>query len=237
VVDRPGIDAFDRRPPPRSTAQRGRSRRERADDRWRPVERDKRCQGPRGNRPGAVTDQHPGHVGLAEISNPEDRELFLRMLSSASVAVRAAGLRGLARIDRAAGRAAALSALDQGARGRVSVAAAAILRDGTSSHYEIDVLSRIALDPAADTHTRWRCTALLRPARWCHLGVLLKWRSTTTDHQLTDRIDQEIKTWVHYNRQNSKAPEPELRAAIIAGLPKINAQLRKEIEFALRTSS
>jgi len=59
-------------------------------------------------------------VALAEMSDLIDAELFRAMLNDPRARIRAAGLRSLARVDRAGGRSAAIKALDAGQTGRVA---------------------------------------------------------------------------------------------------------------------
>jgi hypothetical protein len=111
-------------------------------------------------------------VALTELGDQRDEDLFRSMLGDERTRIRAAGLRGLARVDRPAGRRAALDALTSAVAGRITWTAANILRDGTPSGDEITAISRIALAGTRTTSQRFRSLSLLRSARWPH------WRSS-----------------------------------------------------------
>lgn len=85
-------------------------------------------------------------IALAEMADARDTDLFAGMLDDPRSRVRAAGLRALARVDRSTGRRAAIEVLDAGATGRVTWAAAQVLRVGVPSSAENVVLARVALD-------------------------------------------------------------------------------------------
>lgn len=175
-------------------------------------------------------------VALAELGDQRDEELFRRMLGDERTRIRAAGLRGLARVDRPAGRRAALDALTSAVAGRITWTAANILRDGTPSGDEITAISRIALDQTRTTSQRFRSLSLLRSARWPHLAVLLEVRKTAEDENVRRRLDTEIRSWVASSGRISRGPEPGLRERIERQLPAVSDGVRREIEFVLRTS-
>ena len=175
-------------------------------------------------------------VSLAELGDERDRDLFRRMLADERTRIRAAGLRGLTRVDRPAGRRAALEALTSTVTGRITWTAANILRDGTPSGDEISAISRIALDRTRTASQRFRCLALLRAARWPHLAVLLEARETAEDENVGRRLDTEIRSWVASSGRISRGPDPDLRERIERQLPAVSDGMRQEIEFVLRTS-
>lgn len=176
-------------------------------------------------------------VALTELGDQRDEELFRRMLADERTRIRAAGLRGLARVDRPAGRRAALEALTSTATGRITWTAANILRDGTLSGEEISAISRIARDRTRTASQRFRCLSLLRPARWPHLAILLEARETADQENERRRLDTEIRSWVSSSGRISRGPGPDLRERIERQLPAVNDGMRREIEFVLRTSA
>lgn len=175
-------------------------------------------------------------VSLAELGDERDRDLFRRMLADERTRIRAAGLRGLTRVDRPAGRLAALEALTSTVTGRITWTAANILRDGTPSGEEISAISWIALDRTRTASQRFRCLSLLRAARWPHLAVLLEARETAEDENVRRRLDTEIRSWVASSGRISRGPDPDLRERIERQLPAVSDGMRREIEFVLRTS-
>jgi hypothetical protein len=159
------------------------------------------------------------------------------MLGDERTRIRAAGLRGLARVARPAGRRAALDALTSAVAGRITWTAANILRDGTPSGDEVSAISRIALDRTRTPSQRFRSLSLLRPARWPHLAVLLEARETADDENVRRRLDTEIRSWVTSSGRVSRGPDPGLRERIGRLLPTVDDGMRREIEFVLRTSA
>jgi hypothetical protein len=176
-------------------------------------------------------------VALAELGDQRDQELFRGMLEDGRTRIRAAGLRGLARVDRPAGRRAAFEALTSGAAGRITWTAANILRDGTPSADEISTISRIALDRNRTASQRFRCLSLLRSARWPHLAALLAAREGAEDENIRRRLDTEIRSWVRSSGRVSRGPNADLRERIERLLPTVRDGVRREIEFVLRTST
>ena len=176
-------------------------------------------------------------IALAELGDPDDEQLFHRMLEDQRTRVRAAGLRALARVDRAGARRAALEALTSGVTGRINRTAANILRDGIPSENEISAISRIALDESRTPGQRIRSVSLLRSARWPHLAVLLQAREMAEDHNVRRRLDTEIRGWVGSSTRITRRPNPRLRERIEQLLPTLDAGIRREIEFVLKTSA
>jgi hypothetical protein len=176
-------------------------------------------------------------TSLAEMGDGQDADLFRRMLGDERARVRAAGLRALARVDRPAARRAAVDALRAGAAGRVTWAAADILRDHAPSGDEIQVLTRIALDPSRTPGQRLRVLSLLRRARWAHLAALLEVRNAARDEELRRRLDIEVDSWVASSRRIARPPDPDVRARVERLLPTLDAARQREIAFVLRTSS
>jgi len=175
-------------------------------------------------------------IALAEIGDPRDVALFDRMLDDPRSRVHAAGLRGLARVDRPAGRRAAIDALDSSAAGRVRWAAAEVLRQGVPTRAETEVLARIALDTSRAPGHRLSAMSLLRRVRWLHLTVLLEASDQNEDDEnFRRRLHKEIAGWS--GARVARAPADELRARIERLLPTIDARKRQWIEFVLRTSS
>jgi hypothetical protein len=174
-------------------------------------------------------------VALAEIADARDRDRFLAMLDDPRTPVQAAGLRALARVDHPAGRRAAIEALDGGATGRVTWAAAQVLRDGSPTRAEQEVLARVALDLTRSAGQRFRALSMLRQARWLHLAVLLEAHAQEPQEDARRRLWGEIKGWS--GARVARAPSDELRARIERFLPAVDAGKRDWIEFVLRTSS
>lgn len=110
-------------------------------------------------------------VALSELANPADEGLFVRMLDDGRSSVRAAGLRGLARVNPSAGRLTAVSVLSRTPGGHVGWAAASVLRDLALTEAELQVLTGIALADGVAPNQRLRTIALLRNARWHHLPM------------------------------------------------------------------
>jgi hypothetical protein len=129
-----------------------------------------------------------------------------------------------------------LEALRAGAGGRVTWAAADVLRGHVPSGDEIAVLTRIALDPARTPGQRSRVLSLLRPARWAHLAVLLEVRNASSDGRFRWRHDMDVRGWVASSRRISRAPDAVLRERIERLLPTLDPESRREIDFVLRTS-
>lgn len=175
-------------------------------------------------------------TALAEMGDPQDGELFRRMVADARSRVRAAGLRGLARVDRPAGRRAAIDVLAEGAAGRLTWAPAHVLRDGTPNEEEARVLARLARDPSRTTGQRFRLLALLRPLRWLHLAVLLEALAEPQDSHLRRRHTTELSAWIATSRRIGRAPDDHLRARIEEFLPALDPGCRQQIEFVPRTS-
>jgi hypothetical protein len=159
------------------------------------------------------------------------------MLNDERSRVRAAGLRGLARVDRPAARRAAVGALQAGATGRVTWAATDVLHGRAPTGGEIELLTRAALDPARTPGQRFRILSLLRPAHWTHLAVLLEFRNAEDDQSVRRRLDMEVRGWVASSRRISRAPDADVRARIERLLPTLDATAQREIGFVLRTSA
>lgn len=83
-------------------------------------------------------------VAVTELADPRDAGRFRRMLDDPRSRVRSAGLRGLARVDPAAGRSAAIRALDRGATGRVTWAAVAVCDAAIRAHLDTEVCAWVA---------------------------------------------------------------------------------------------
>ena len=176
-------------------------------------------------------------TGLAELGNEPDEELFRSMLEDPRTRIRAAGLRGLARVDGIAARRAALQALTGALTGRITRTAANILRDGTLTAEEITAISRIALDHTRAASQRFRSLSLLRAAPWPHLSVLLEARAMTKDGKARRQLDVELRYWLASSGRISRGPDPALRERIERQLPNIEDRARQRIEFVLRTSA
>jgi len=184
---------------------------------------------------GAAPDDALALVALAEISDPQDVEVLRTMVTDPRARVRAAGLRGLARVDRGAGRSVALDAIDAGQAGRVARAAAEVLRDGVPSSEEAQALARVALDPSRSVGQRFRALSLIRPARWLHLAVMLEAHEQAADDEVRERLRAEINGWS--GARVTRAPDAHLRARIERLLPSLEPEQRRWVEFVLRTSS
>lgn len=167
------------------------------------------------------------------MSAPQDVGIFRRMLMDPRARVRAAGLRSLARVDRSAGRSAAIEALDAGQAGGVAWAAAEVLRDGVPSTDETQVLARVALDASRSAGQRLSALALIRPARWLHLAVLLEAHAEAADADFRERRRSEINGW-----SGARDARSGRRAALAIErlLPSVDMEKRRWIEFVLRTS-
>jgi hypothetical protein len=174
-------------------------------------------------------------VALGEMSDAQDVDVFQGMLTDSRARVRAAGLRALARVDRPAGRRAALEALDAGQAGRVAWAAAEVLRDGVPSTDEAHVLARVALDASRSAGQRFRALSLIRPMRWLHLAVMLEAHEQTTVEEVRLRLRGELNAW--NGSRLTRAPDVAIRARIERLLPALDAEKRRWVEFVLRTSS
>jgi hypothetical protein len=173
-------------------------------------------------------------VALAEMSDPEDAELFGAMLRDPRARVRAAGVRALARVDRAAGRSAAIAVLEAGQAGRAAWAAAEVLRDGVPSPEEAEVLARVGLDQTRSAGQRFRALSLIRSIRWLHLAVLLEAHEQTADDDIRSRLRREINAW--NGSRATRSPDEAIRARIVRLLPVLDAEKRRWVEFILRTS-
>ena len=167
-------------------------------------------------------------TGLAELGNEPDEELFRSMLEDPCTRIRAAGLRGLARVDGIAARRAALQALTGALTGRITRTAANILRDGTLTAEEITAISRIALDHTRAASQRFRSLSLLRAAPWPHLSVLLEARAMTKDGKARRQLDVELRYWLASSGRISRGPDPALRERIERQLPNIEDRATPE---------
>ena len=173
-------------------------------------------------------------VALAEIGDPRDTGLFAQMLDDPRSRVRAAGLRALARVDRLAGRQAAIDAIAAGATGRPGRAAAEVLREGVPSSSEGVVFERLALDESRPVGERLRALSLLTPSRWLHLAVLLEAEESAAAPELRVTLRAEIAGWS--GARVRRAPTAPVRARIERLLPGLDPGRRRWIEFVLRTS-
>jgi hypothetical protein len=176
-------------------------------------------------------------IALAELADPRDAETFRRMLHDPRSRVRAAALRGLARVDDATGRAVAIEALERGVRGRVAWVAADVLRGASPSAPEADVLARVARDRTRGDGQRLRALTLLRPLRWLHLALVLEARQAAGAPALRRRLDMEVETWLHLSGHLGRPPDRALRDRIEALMGTLDDRRRRRIEFILRTSS
>ena len=184
---------------------------------------------------GAAPQDAVALVALAEICDARDADLFVEMLADARSRVRAAGLRGLGRVDREAGRSAAIDAIEAGATGKVGRAAADVLRGGALTSSEAQVLSRVALDVSRPPARRFSALSLLRRARWLQLAVLLECHAQATDDGVRRRLRAEIDGWS--GARTTRGPAEDLRRRIERLLPSVDAETRRWIEFVLRTST
>jgi hypothetical protein len=174
-------------------------------------------------------------TGLSEIGSPDDASIFHEMLDDDRARVRAAGLRGLARIDEATARRIAVDALRSGVSGRMLWAAADILRRRSPSDREIDALVPVALDRQRSAGQRLRAISLLRPSRWVHLSTLLHARALAEDDALRLRLDHEVNAWLARSRHARRGPADGVRHEIERFLVTVDADRRRAIEFVLRT--
>ena len=176
-------------------------------------------------------------VALADLGDRRDEKLMRTMLTDPRAGVRAAGLHGLSRIDRGAGRDAAITALVSGATGKVGRTAAHILRDGPPSSEEVLAITDVVLDQSRSPSLRLRCLSLLRPIRWVHLATMLEARDRTNDPSLLQRLDNEAERWLRDSSRVTRVPDSEVRARIRQLLPQVNPDLRQQIAFVLKTST
>jgi hypothetical protein len=110
-----------------------------------------------------------------------------------------------------------------------------VLRDGVPNAAEAQVLARVALDASRSAGQRFRALALIRPAPWLHLAVLLEADEQAADNDVRERLRAEINDWS--GARVTRAPDDQLRARIERLLPSVDAEKGRWIEFVLRTSS
>lgn len=173
-------------------------------------------------------------MALAELGDPRDAYLFTGMLSDPRSRVRAAGLRGLVRVDRDGARSAAIDVLASDSAGRLARVAASVLGDGVPTATEVEILERVALDPSRPDGQRLRAMSLLRPSRWLHLAVLLEAQQQASEIGTQARLGAELRAWS--GARIGRAPDGRLRGRIERVLPTLDANRRRSIEFILRTS-
>ncbi len=176
-------------------------------------------------------------IGLAELADPVDCDRFHAMVSDTRTRIAAAGLRALARVDERAGRAAAVDALRNRPVGRVTWAAADVLRGSTPGRDEAEALAAVARDPQRPIGHRFRALSLLRPLRWLHLIVLLEIRAGEKAPRVRRRLDMEVDAWLQLSGRIGRGPNNELAPRLSRLLPSVDEGRRERIEFILRTSS
>jgi hypothetical protein len=175
-------------------------------------------------------------IALAELGDEDDGDLFLGMLQDRRCRIRAAGLRALAKVNRPIGRREALRVLSGPLDGRLTWTAINVLRGGTLSHEEINVISGIVLEAARPASQRLQALSILRPLRWEHLAVMLEAKNGAEGDDIAGRLDTEIESWIRLSGRTSRGPNPEQRSRIDGLLPTLSDKQRREIEFILRTS-
>lgn len=178
-----------------------------------------------------------GLQALADLANPEDFDTFRRMLTNPRSRIRAAGLRALSRLDSAEGRTAALNALREGSTGRVTWAAADVLRDGAPNGAEAAALAEMALHPQRTDGQRFRILSILRPAPWLHLDTLLNLLQQTSNYDVRWRLTTEFDAWIRLSRRIARGPDPALRSSLESRLDVLDERQREAVLFVLRTSS
>ena len=176
-------------------------------------------------------------VALAEIADRRDLDLIRHAVEDPRGYVRAAGLRALAALDEGAGRTAAVEALLNDPSGRVTRAAARVLRATRPFETDLARLTEAALDPRRSPRRRLRVIGVLRRFRWRHLAVVLEARRAGATGELRDALDQDLSAWLRRSATIGHGPNPELRASIELGLPTVDGTRRRAIEFVLRTAS
>lgn len=174
---------------------------------------------------------------LTDLADARDADVFRRMLTDPRSRIRAAGLRALARTDQVEARAAALDALRGFSTGRVTWAAADVLRDGAPSSVEANQLAALALEDRRTPGQRFRILSILRPAGWLHLATVLKLLRAAQDDPVRQRLLMEVDAWRRLNSHTTRGPGPTLREDILVGLGVLDERRRQSIEFLLRTST
>ena len=174
---------------------------------------------------------------LADLADPRDVEVFRRMLREPRSRLSAAGLRALARVQPTEARAAALDALRGGATGRVTWAAADVLREGAPSAAEARALADLALDDQRTAGQRFRILSILRPAKWLHLHTLLVALRAASDEDVRWRLTMEVDAWIGQSNRIARRPDESLQQQIETELAQLDKRRRERIEFVLRTSA
>jgi hypothetical protein len=175
-------------------------------------------------------------VGLAEVGDRADRDVLVHALGDSRLGVRAAVLKAVARFDMAAAKSAAMDELAAGRSGPVGRAAAGVLSGVALGEADLNRLEEIAVDDRRPAGQRRRALALLRPARWRHLAVVMEARPGA-DLSLLHALDQELRVWINTSGHVSRGPDAGLRSRLHALLPTLDSAYRREIDFVLRTST
>lgn len=176
-------------------------------------------------------------LALADLAHKDDADLFGAMVGDDRARVAAAGLRALVRVDEPRGRAAAVDALRERRVGRVTWAAASVLRGATPSNAEAAALADVACDVSRSIGQRFRALSLLRPLRWRHLALVLEIRSNELDPSVRRRLDTELNAWLSLSGRIGRRPTGDDAERLPGLLAALDDRRRERIEFILRTSA
>ena len=176
-------------------------------------------------------------VALAETADARDLDTIRRAAGDPRGYVRAVALRALAALDQGAGRAAAVEALLNDTSGRVTRAAAQVLR--ATPPFEADAAARRggarpAARPAAAAARDRRAAALaLAAPRGGSGGAPGGGRPVSCAPRSTGSSPRGCGA----RPRSAAGPDPATRASIELALPTVREDQRRAIEFVLRTTS
>ena len=173
--------------------------------------------------------------GLAALSHPDDKSVFLQGVESGPSRLASACLRALANVDPPLGRDKALEAFFGGAGGRLSRTAAFVLKERALTAAQCEAVRDLATNPDCELRLRWRALSILRRYRWLHLATTLDWFAEA-DGETRRELEGEISVWLAMAAHLGAAPPEELRGTIEAGLWGLSQDQARAINFVLRTA-
>ncbi len=172
--------------------------------------------------------------GLGEIGGPSDLPVLESLLASTAGEIRNAALVGIARLDPSVAEKHAYTLLeDESTRvTRSAITILAALQDGSNAITDF-LLGRLVQEPRP--RVRSYLLTALSTSSWHRLTASAFLRDDV-DPGVRDRADEALKRWPNEIANLGSRPSPATWRELEQQLPGLETDLRRVIEFVLRTS-